>query len=328
MVFNSMSEKLIPIQIKGVGKVGCSLLKNLNKNEYKVTEASDSKSTISDPDGLNISEILNIKEHEKKNLNVYISSNNFYDFLEVENKSNIIIDSKETQLLNSHLNYSIYEKILRENNKVIFSARDTLFYGIDILLTEYSKNIGINAALNGIGRYLQNNLELLRNKCVSFKANCHPVSTFLIELIENGESLENAIHLGRQKKIFEFSIEDELIGKNAFISANIAANAIFGYKYDSSIYLQNLKDIDPELIRYRKQKGKTTRLICSAQAEGAIHLSYLEIDINSPLYCSSDSVSYVFELGHEKTQVVRGSGVGPVQTALAILDDLIYLKNR
>ncbi|WGL59569.1 hypothetical protein QEJ31_13645 [Pigmentibacter sp. JX0631] len=327
MVFNSISDKLIPIQIKGVGKVGCAVLKNLNKNEFKVTEASDSKSTISDPTGLNISEILNIKEHEKKNLNVYISSNNFYDFLDTANRPNIIIDSQETKLLNSHNNYNFYEKILRENNKVIFSARDTLFYGIDILLTEYSKNIGINAALNGIGRYLQSNLELLRNKCLSFSANCHPVSTFLIELIEKGESLENAINFGKEKRIFEYSIEDELIAKNAFISINIAANAIFGYKYDSSIFLQNLKEIDPDLIRYRKAKGKTTRLICSAQAEGAIHLSYLEIEEHSPLYCSSDCVSYSFNLGREKTHVVRGNGVGPLQTALAIFEDLNYLKN-
>ncbi len=326
MVLNMISQNLIPIQIIGIGKVGCALLRLLDQNSYKVTNVSDSKSSLSNTFGLNIGEILKLKENEKKNLSSYSNFSDCFNPLENEIQSTIVIDSSKTNLLNSHDNFIKYERLLKDNNNLILAARDGLFYGIDILLTEYPKKIGINAALNGIGHYLQDHLDYLRSYCTSIYSNCHPVSTFLIECIEHGATLQEAISIAYEQRLFEHHLQDELKGKNAFISTHIVANAIFGNRQDLHITLDHLENIDPELLRYRKMKGKTTRLIGSVNSDGAVKMTFKEIEINSPLYTTCANVCYQFNLKNNQAQFVRGTGVGIKETAQALLEDLQRLK--
>lgn len=326
MVLNMISKNLIPIQIIGVGKVGCALLHLLDQKTYKVTSVSDSKYTLSNTFGLNIGEILQLKENEKKNLRSYSKISECFDLLANDIQSSTVIDTSNTNLLNSHENFIKYEKLLKENHNLILAARDGLFYGIDILLTEYPRKIGINAALNGIGHYLQEQLDFLRSYCVSFHSSCHPVSTFLIESIEQGLSLQDAIDKAHELNIFEHHLQDELKGKNAYISTHLIASAIFGNRQELNTTLDHLENIDPELLRYRKMKGKTTRLIGNAYSDGTIKLAFKEIDPNSPLYTTRHNVCYQFNLKNNQTQFARGRGVGIKETAQALLDDLQRLN--
>lgn len=328
MTLKDFSKDLKSIELLGIGKVGCSFLNLLDKEHFKVIKVTDSKNSLFSSSGLNILEILKLKEFRKKDLTYYPRKEEYFNFLASEINSKTIVDVTNTNLSQGKEKFKLYEQILKEQNKLIICARDGLFYGADILMTEFPNRIGIQAALNGIGSYLQENLQFLRNNCTSFESINHPASTFLIECMENGYTLKEAVCKGISEQRFEYTAQEELSGKNAFISTSIVAKAIFGYPQDHPILLENLENLDPDLLRYRKSRGNTTRLLCSANANGTISITFKEISIASPLCASANNVSYQFNLKNQQSNIIYGVGVGIRQTTIAILDDLFRLSQK
>ena len=328
MVLSIFYSHLKSIHLLGVGKVGCAFLSLLDQSKYKVTGISDSKYTIKNPCGLSINEILKIKEQDKQPISSYrlsneISENNIYS-----NSFEFCIDTSPTDFNKSEESFKRSQKILRQGGKLILAAKDTLLHGIDQLLTEYPTQIGINAALGGTGRNLIQHLQTLRNHCFAISIVGNATTTSIIEDIENGSTLWEGIDNARKNGLLESDPTFDLDSSDALIKISIVAKAVFGFKYQlDKIERQNIQNIDPELIRYRKKIGKTTRLVGKANLDGSLKVSYDEVDRNSPLCTTPSNVAYQYHLNNNSNLIFTGNGIGPIGTANAIIEDLSFLSD-
>ncbi|KAB8041040.1 hypothetical protein GCL60_03640 [Silvanigrella paludirubra] len=323
MVLSIFSTHLKPIHLLGAGKVGCAFLSILNQKKYKVISVTDSKQTLYNICGLNINEILKIKEIDKAPLSNYKLINDIYELNSVKNSNEIYIDTTSTSIQNSEISFNRSQNILKNGNFILLAAKDSLFYGIDQLLTEYPGKIGINAALAGTGKNLIQNLDTLRNECFAISVVGNATTTSLIEDIENGYTLEEGIQRARANGFLESDPTFDLDGTDALTKISIVGKAVFGYKYQiEKINRQHINTIDPELIRYRKQKGKTTRLLGKANIDGTLKVSYDEVDLKSPLCTTPYSVTYQYHLKNNSELIFKGDGIGPKGTAQAIMEDL------
>jgi homoserine dehydrogenase len=324
MVLSIFYTHLKSIHLLGVGKVGCAFLSLLDQNKYKVTGVSDSKYTIKNPCGLDIAELLKTKEQDKQALSSYklsneISENNSY----LRNTSEFCIDTSPTNLKRSEESFKRSQKILQQGSCLILAAKDSLFYGIDELLNEYPTQIGINAALGGTGRNLIQHLQTLRNYCFAISVVGNATTTSIIEDIEKGSTLWEGIENAGRNGLLESDPTFDLDGSDALIKISIVAKAVFGFKYQlNKIERQHIQNIDPELIRYRKKIGKTTRLIGKANLDGSLKISYDEVDLNSPLCTTHFSVAYQYHLNNNSNLIFTGNGIGPIGTAKSIIEDL------
>lgn len=329
MVLSIFYSHLKSIHLLGIGKVGCAFLSLLDQNKYKVTAVSDSKYTLKNPCGLDIIEILKTKNIDKLPLTSYILSNEISENNSYSNTSEFYIDTSPTNFKKSEESFKRSQKILQQGRNLIFAAKDSLFHGIDELISEYPTKIGINAALGGTGSNLIQHLQILRNQCFAISIVGNATTTAILEDIENGATLQTGIENARQNGLLESDPTFDLDGSDALIKIFIVAKAVFGFKYQlDKIDRQHIQNIDPELIRYRKKNGKTTRLVGKANLDGSLKVSYDEVDLYSPLRTAPFSVSYQYHLNNNSNFIFTGNGIGPIGTAKAIIEDLIFLSQK
>lgn len=323
MVLSIFSSHLKSIHLLGVGKVGCAFLNILDKNKYKVTAISDSKNMLQNMCGLNIAEILKLKEIEKKTLSFYRSEKDIYELNSSTSSYEICIDTTSTNLKNIAISFQRSQNILKDGKFLILSTNDALFYGIDQLITEFPGKIGINAALSGTGNELIQNINKLRNECFAISIVGNAASTALIQDIENGLSLNESIEKAKLNDLLENDSTFDLDGSDALTKISIVSKAVFGHKFQlEKLNRKHINSIDPELIRYRKKNGKTTRLVGKAGIDGSLKISYDEVDLNSPLCTTQNSVTYHYHLKKNSDLILTGNGIRPQETAKAILKDL------
>lgn len=329
MVLSIFSSHLKSIHLLGVGKVGCAFLSLLDQSKYKVTGVTDSKCTIKNPCGLNIFEILKIKEQEKFPLTSYQLNNDITDNDLLSNSYDYFIDASPTDFHKAKESFLRSQKILQQGKQLILAAKDSLFYGIDELITEYPKQIGINAALGGTGKNLIQHLQILRDQCFAISIVGNATTTSIIKDIENGLTLQDGIEHARKNGLLESDATFDLDGSDALLKIAIVAKAVFGYQYPlEKIERPHLQSIDPELIRYRKKIGKSTRLVGKAYRDGTLKISYDEVDPNSPLFTKPLTVAYQYHLNDHSNLTFTGNGIGPKGTASAIIEDLTSLFQK
>jgi homoserine dehydrogenase len=84
---------------------------------------------------------------------------------------------------------------------------------------------------------------------------------------------------------------------------------------------QDLRTLDPALLRARAARGLTTRLVARADRGGNLRVAYEEVALGSPLAAPPDRVVYGYELP-EGLRVHTGLAIGYERTAAALLDDV------
>ncbi|BBH53949.1 hypothetical protein [Fluviispira sanaruensis] len=324
-----ISQQIAPstIHILGVGNVGSSFLELLNSNNYKLTGASDSKSTLYDSTGLDIDNILNIKRKNKYKLSTYKNaeyiSDNSYDFI---NHSDIVIDATPTDLKNARTSLMRSREILKRGSYLIWAAKDALSYGADELIEEFPDKIGLNAVIGGTGLNLVKNLQELKNNCQDISIVGNATTTAIIKQIEQGLSLQEGIARARKLGLLEADPTFDFDGTDAAIKLAIVAKIVFGLKIlPENIKRDHIESLNPNLLQKRKEEGKTTRLVGRVDRFGSINVKYEEIDLYSPLNTTPESVAYQYNLSGNKKIVYLGKGLGPVGTAKAIFEDLSFL---
>ena len=83
-----------------------------------------------------------------------------------------------------------------------------------------------------------------------------------------------------------------------------------------------LPPLDPDRIRARVRRHKTTRLVARTAPDGTASLRYEELDRGDPLAIPADRVAYRYALRDGALRLHLGTGLGYDRTAAAILEDL------
>jgi len=182
--------------------------------------------------------------------------------------------------------------------------------------------------LGGTGLALMQELEELAEECEQVALVPNASTASILEVVEAGGTLEAGIQRARCRGFLEADPSLDLDGTDAAVKLAIVATALWQEPISpKQISRQDIRSLDPQVIRGRAARGSTTRLVARAHRNGPMQVAYEGLPRTSALSTPTDRVVYTYALKNGRSRVHTGCGLGPVETARALLQDLVGLTS-
>ncbi len=155
-------------------------------------------------------------------------------------------------------------------------------------------------------------------------------TNLLLERMENGETLDEAVRYGASIGITETDPSGDIDGWDAAIKVAALVTVLMGIPLKpQEVNREGIRGITPQMLADAKQAGERWKLVCRATRQGdhvQASVKPEKVTPASPLYSVGGTSSFiVFE-----TDVLPGLGVlesnpGPETTAFGLLADLLNI---
>lgn len=312
------------IHVIGAGPIGRALLRALETAPYRVLAASDTSGTLFDRRGLDPRALAAHKASggrfadregaEDLRLPVFLSLGG----------ADLVVDCTATELGRGPEAVARAIAALDGDACVVFAAKHALATEpLAFLPPRRFSRIGINAVLGGTGIALQREIEDLRDAFESIAVVGNATTTAVLAAIEDGASPAEAIDRAREAGLLEADATKDLDGEDAAIKLAIVASLLTRTRIrPGDIERPAFDSLDPELLRARRRKGRTTRLVGRLRVDGSLSLAYEELPRVCALAAPPGRVVYAYGLKCGGTRVHIGDGVGTDGTVRALLADL------
>jgi len=195
------------------------------------------------------------------------------------------------------------------------------------LLGAFRGRVGVHAVLGGAGQQLVRELPELRAHCRALALVGNVTTTTIVEAIEGGASLAEGLAAARARGMLEPDPTLDLDGSDAATKLRAVWGAVFGESWTQPVPLEriareDLRALDPAVVRERAARGSTTRLVArGSRGGGDWCVQFEELPIGSPLAAPADRVVYGYELPGG-LRVHTGLAIGHERTAAALLADV------
>ncbi len=324
------------IAIIGFGSVGRgvarvliekrSYLRNLI-GDYRVVAVTDSKGGVYDEKGLDLRKVLEIKK-ERGSLPDEITSIEVVKELDFD----VCIEMTPTNVWNGEPGLTHIRECLKRGIDVVTSNKGPLVVAFRELMNLAERNgarLMFEATVGGAMPVIKlAKVDLAGNEILSIKGILNGTCNYILsrmekELLPYDIILEEAKELGIAERDPTYDVE----GIDAGAKLVIIANALMGLdaKFDD-VERVGISDLTPEAFKVALENGYTIRLIAEANRD-YLRVSPRLIPLNHPLaiYGTLNALEIETDLAGEV--FVIGKGAGSVETASAIVSDLICLKS-
>jgi homoserine dehydrogenase len=213
--------------------------------------------------------------------------------------------------------------VLRRGQRLVLAAKDGLCAALaEWLAPALRARLGIAAVLGGTGGTLLAELDELRLACRSVALVANATVTTVIEALEAGRDVEAGLAAARARGYVEADAELDLSGADAAQKLAIVVGALRGVPVDpAAIATQDVRTLDPGLVRARAVRGVTTRQVARCDGD-SLRVSFEQVAHGAPLAAPRDRVVYSYALGQRRTRVHVGAGLGAAGTAAALAADV------
>ncbi len=312
------------VHLIGPGAVGRALLGLIDDSVFQLVGVTDSTATIHHKRGLDALAVAAWKA-EGNPLSAYAHAEAIPVELAIELvDADIVVDTTPTDFANKDQAIARGQAVLKHPAHLVLAAKDGLCAAADSWLDlQHAAQVGCNAVLGGTGLRLSRELTELRSRWRSITCAGNASTTTIITALEAGLSLAEGIEQARAAGCLETDPELDLRGTDAAVKLAVVAGALTGTVYDpAAIPCEDIRDLDPVLVRQRAERGLTTRLVGRIDRVGKPVVSYEEVDRCSPIAVPHDRVVYQYELEDGSLRIHTGAGIGHLPTAKAVFEDL------
>ena len=327
------------IAVLGLGNVGSKVLKIISeKNSFfnekygmsiRVTSVSDSRHTLYDENGLDISRVLHYKE--KGDL-----SETGYRTLDREEiphcRSDAIIDlSPATR--NGVRGRDRYISAFGNGKDVVTANKAPLaLHWNDIMgaAEKSSRRIRFESAVaGGVPLFNMREFSLSPSDVVSFRGIVSSTVNFVLRKMISGGSFESAVKEAQAMSIAEADYHDDTMGVDAARKTVILANALFNQGLTlNDIFYEGVEGQE-ERISGLASKGGKYRIVSDIRREGgriSVGSRIEEIMDGDPLLVLREtSLGYVMGTDLNGDVLVAGFHDGPTETASGVVNDILLL---
>ena len=166
-------------------------------------------------------------------------------------------------------------------------------------------------------------------KLLGFKGILNSCTNLLLERMEGGETLEEAIAYGASIGITETDPSNDVDGWDASIKVAALATVLMHHPLTPlEVDREGIRGILPEMITEAHATGQRWKLICEGGWQGDRFLARVhpeKVGPDSPFYTVSGTSSFVtFKLDVLPGLGILESNPSPQTTAFGLLSDLIY----
>lgn len=312
------------LHLLGVGKVGQAFLERLDPREFRLVAATDSSATLHSDTALVARELL-----ARKRGGASLASTKGAEALPLDlvlglSRAAVVVDALPSVVAHGERALQRCRSVLGAGKKLVLASKDALAAGIDQLVPELlAGRVGIHAALGGTGRELVRDLASLRDECREIAIVANASTTALVLALEQGLTLGEGIARCQAVGVLEPDPTLDLDGTDAATKLAIVARAVFGRAPSPfAILREDVRALDPELVRRRCARGASTRLVGRVNREGELRIGFEEVPLGSVLRVPADRVVYAYVTASGAQRVHVGHAIGAERTAEALLADL------
>jgi homoserine dehydrogenase len=321
------------IALIGLGSVGRGVAEMITKKDpgLTITGLADSKSGAMDPSGLDIPALL---AHKKKH--GYCGDRNL-STIDIINKAayDALVEVTPTNALSGEPATGYIKTALARKKHVVTSNKGPIALA--------NKELRAMAHENGVAlRYeatvagaipIMHTLEhgLAGNEILALYGVLNGTCNYILtRMAAEGLTYEQALMEAREMGYAEADPTYDVKGIDAAIKLVILVNTIWGHDVRlADVDCTGIDLLTPDALRLLEDEGCTIRLIAEAiPRKNILRVSPRIIEKNHPLVVDGTLNALTLETDMAKEITLIGRGAGSVETASAIIGDLLYIKDR
>jgi homoserine dehydrogenase len=321
------------VAIIGLGSVGKGVATMLAKKDLgiQITGIADSRSGIISPSGINIGEMLSLKQKSG------LCGSNGITAEDVVKKADydILIEVSPTNALTGEPATGYIRNALGRKKHVVTSNKGPIalaFHDLRELARKNGVALRYEATVAG-AIPIMHTLEhgLAGNEIIALYGVLNGTCNFILtRMADEGLTYEQALMEAREMGYAEADPTYDVQGIDAAIKLVILANTI----WDNGIKLSDVDRTGIDLLtadalRLAEEEGCTIRLIAEAMPrKKLIRVSPRILSKNHPLVVEGTLNALTIETDMAKEITLIGRGAGSTETASAIIGDLLCIRDR
>lgn len=331
------------ILLVGFGVVGQSFVKILLSKSAelystfglnpRVVACVDGDGMAVSPGGLDLDRLLEAKR-TKKSVSAYHDKRDYLNTTDlIENtEAEVMIELTPTNLENGEPGISHIVSAMKTKKHVITVNKGPMALAFSSLieLSNYNNvRLAFSGTVGGGTPILEFAKKCLRgDRILSFRGILNGTTNYILSKMEEDElTFQEALADAKQKGYAEAAPRLDIEGYDAAAKLVIMANWIMSRKVSiADVTRRGILDVDLNAIRNAHHDGKAIRLIAYCDND-ELNVMPLEIKRDDPICVTGtlNAVTFSSEYSGEKTIV--GRGAGGLETASAILRDLIEIRD-
>jgi homoserine dehydrogenase len=328
----------------GYGIVGQSFTKlllsklvdlyNIYGMKPRIVACVDNKGSAIDTSGLDIQRLLEIKKNKGTVGEYHRNKTSRLEPLQIiENiDAEIVMELTPTNLKDGEPGLSHIISAMKYSKNVITVNKGPLSVAFSSLI-ELANYNGIifkfSGTVGGGTPILEFAKRCLKgDRIVSFKGILNGTTNFILSKMEEGLTFKNALKDAQIKGYAETIPSLDIDGFDAAAKLVIMANWLMGMKVAlEDVNRTGITKVTTQEVSKALKKGNAIKLIASCENKKLV-VKPMEVSKLDPLCVNGTLNSVTFSLEYAGNQTIIGRGAGGIETASAVLRDMIEIREN
>jgi homoserine dehydrogenase len=328
----------------GYGIVGQSFTKlllsklvdlyNIYGMKPRIVACVDNKGSAIDTSGLDIQRLLEIKKNKGTVGEYHRNKTSRLEPLQIiENiDAEIVMELTPTNLKDGEPGLSHIISAMKYSKNVITVNKGPLSVAFSSLI-ELANYNGIifkfSGTVGGGTPILEFAKRCLKgDRIVSFKGILNGTTNFILSKMEEGLTFKNALKDAQIKGYAETIPSLDIDGFDAAAKLVIMANWLMGMKVAlEDVNRTGITKVSTQEVSKALKKGNAIKLIASCENKKLV-VKPMEVSKLDPLCVNGTLNSVTFSLEYAGNQTIIGRGAGGIETASAVLRDMIEIREN
>ena len=298
----------------------------------RVVACVDKKGAAISPGGLDLQKLLDVKRI-KGTVGEYKSEGNKLreDSIVEQIDCEVLLELTPTNLQDGEPGISNIVSAMRSGKHVITVNKGPLALAFPSLMELANYNnvmLRFSGTVGGGTPILEFAKRCLKgDRIISFKGIFNGTTNYILTRMEEGLAFESALNDAKNTGIAEALPHLDIDGYDAAAKVSIVANWVMGMKKTicdvdrTGIAAVTLRDIEEA-----RKRNNAIKLIGTAEKK-KLSVKPTEVSKLDPICVNGTLNAVTFSSEHSGQQTIIGRGAGGIETASAILRDLIEIKN-
>jgi len=320
------------IALIGLGSVGRGVAEVLLEDErFRIVAAADSKSGVFDPAGLNIEEVLAKKKKTGRCGDPAWPAAR----IAAEAEYDILVEATPTNAETGEPALSIIKSSIMRGKHVVTSNKGPVsLASAELLRLAEQNNVGFlfEGTVAGAVPILRGiKYGLAGNKIKALYGVLNGTCNYILtRMEEEGLTYVQALAEARDLGYAEADPTYDINGTDAAIKLVILANTMLGMDVKlADVKRTGISDLTVDALWMAEETGHSIRLIASLYPEkNLLEVSPRLISKTNPLVVSGTLNAVTVETEYAGAITFIGRGAGSVETASAILADLLFITDK
>lgn len=326
----------------GFGVVGQSFVKLLLShstdlyNDYgikpKVVACADNGGIITCDQGLDLDRLLNVKKKKKSIIHYGVKGNRSEIMDVIENiDAEVVIELTPTNIVDGEPGKNHIISAMKSGKNVITVNKGPLALEFPSLmeLAEYNRiAFKFSGTVGGGTPILEFAKRCLKgDRIISFEGILNGTTNYILSKMYEGLNFSEALQDASEKGYAEKDPTLDIDGYDAVAKLVIASNFVMNMKSTmKDVRREGIRDVKPSQVLNGRKKGNAIKLIASCDGKNLV-VEPKPVSMKDPICVDGILNAITFTCQHSGQQTIIGKGAGGMETASAILRDLIDIRS-